>query len=138
MDPSLLKPKKQKSDTESQSSHAATPTTSTPLLKSPSTGGLFMSRQELNKTPQSQSRKRQGSKSPAIPTPSPTQNQENTQTLHLVSKQKKKILKMCTFCENFLDKCFANFLTILSHVVLIEIGRAYNHQGVLNGDILRV
>lgn len=72
IDPSMLKPKKQKTDSESQS------TTTTPAsINLPTSSGLLNSRQELNKTPQSSSKKRQGSKSPATVTQPQSHASEN-------------------------------------------------------------
>ncbi|XP_023303946.2 histone-lysine N-methyltransferase ash1 [Lucilia cuprina] len=76
VDPSMLKPKKQKTDSENQTT-TTTPTATTPLLNSNAASGSVNSRQELNKTPQSLNKKRQGSKSPATITPTQNQALEN-------------------------------------------------------------
>lgn len=75
VDPSLLKPKKQKTEIESQNANTATAPTATAATTSTISGSLN-SRHELNKTPQNLTKKRQTSNSPATVT---------TQTTEVVS-----------------------------------------------------
>ncbi|XP_065362259.1 histone-lysine N-methyltransferase ash1 [Calliphora vicina] len=92
VDPSMLKPKKQKTDSETQS-----PTTTPASINLSTSSGLLNSRQELNKTPQSSSKKRQGSKSPATVTQPQSQASENTHAPAPMSVKEKR-----THLENVL------------------------------------
>ncbi|KAM7355050.1 histone-lysine N-methyltransferase ash1 isoform 1-T2 [Cochliomyia hominivorax] len=77
VDPSMLKPKKQKTEIDNQTSATNISTTSS---NSPTTNTLLNSRPELNKTPQNLAKKRHGSKSPATVNPTQTQSSEISQT----------------------------------------------------------